>query len=259
MTFTFRQQLASRFSRASETYQQAARLQQQVAADALTLLKKDQQGILLDIGCGPGWNHPQLALFAEQLVAVDLSAAMLQKAASQQLPACYLQADAQQLPVQSHSINKVFSSLMLQWCMQPENVLKEISRVLGDKGQAVITTLAEGTLTELQQSTAAIDQHRHLHNFISLPALQAACQSSQSYGMQWQLISRCYQLFYPDVISLARELKAIGANQVNGRRNGLTGKAYWQNLAQHYERHRTANGLPASYQVVILKGQKHAS
>ena len=66
--------------------------------------------------------------------------------------------------------------------------------------------------------------------------------------------------YYPNVQAIARELKILGANQVAGRQaGGLTGKGYWQQLAQAYEKHRTMLGLPASYQVVVISGVKHGN
>jgi malonyl-CoA O-methyltransferase len=58
-------------------------------------------------------------------------------------------------------------------------------------------------------------------------------------------------LYYPDALSLMRELKAIGAHNVNaGRSRGLTGRQGWQRMVQAYEALRTPQGLPATWEVV---------
>lgn len=253
----FSRAVAQSFSRASESYIGAARLQQQVALDAVALLPQEARGRLLDLGCGPGWLHPRLNRYCQQFTAVDLSAGMLAKAAQQQLATDYIQADAEALPLSSSSIDKVFSSLMLQWCAKPERVFSEIARVLQPGGRAVVTTLVAGTLTELQQAFRQLDNAEHIHRFLPEDALVSAAQRS---GMQWQAERRSYPLYYPDVMALARELKALGAHQVAGRysaaEQGLTGKGYWHSLEQAYQPFRTMLGLPATYQVLILSGYK---
>jgi malonyl-CoA O-methyltransferase len=56
---------------------------------------------------------------------------------------------------------------------------------------------------------------------------------------------------YPDVTSVMRDLKAIGAHNVmQGRRRGLMGKNAWQKAIGEYEKLRTDGKLPATFEVV---------
>lgn len=252
----FLKQVAASFGKASNSYLAAARLQQQVARDALELLATDATGRLLDVGCGPGWIHPELSRYCAAFTAVDLSEGMLSKARTQQLATDYIQADAAALPLAAAQFDKLFSSLMLQWCPKPAAVLSEMARVLAPGGQLVVSTLVQGTLTELQGAFATLDQHPHIQPFLTEQQLIAA--TGNLADISWQFEQRSYRLFYPDVQSLARELKALGANQVAGRRpSGLTGKGYWQKLAAAYEQHRCQQGIPATYQVLFIRGAKH--
>ena len=254
----FLNKVAKSFGAASDSYIQGARLQQQVALDALALLPKQPHGHLLDLGCGPGWLHPRLIRHCQTLTAIDLSTGMLARAAQANIASQYLQADAQQLPLPDASVDKVFSSLMLQWCKDPAAVFNEMARILTPDGTVVMTTLVDGTLGELKQAFAELDNLQHVNRFLPLDVLKQA--ASAVSGMQWQFEQRRYPLYYPNVQAIARELKILGANQVAGRQaGGLTGKGYWQRLAQAYEKHRTMLGLPASYQVVVISGVKHGN
>lgn len=253
----FGHRVANSFSAAAQSYMQGARLQQQVALDALAMLPKAKHGHLLDLGCGPGWLHPRLTEHCAGFSAVDLSAGMLATASKAGLAEHYLQADAQQLPLADNSVQVVFSSLMLQWCDTPAAVFAEIGRVLRPGGKLVITTLVEGTLCELSQAFASLDSYPHVRRFLPVDNVEQAALATKD--VSWQFELRRYPLYYPDVQTLARELKLLGANQVDGRRNGLTGKGYWQRLAQAYEAHRTMLGLPASYQVLMISGVKNGS
>lgn len=247
------------FSKAAASYVGAARLQRQVAYAALTALqhKKANFGHLLDLGCGPGWLQPELLKYAAKITAVDLSAGMLAQAASQGLAINYLLADAAALPLPDNSVDSVFSSLMLQWCQTPAQVLSEIARVLKPGGYAVITTLVTGTLAELAEAFASVDDFSHIHAFLSQDELLAATAVA---ALDWQLSSHCYQLPYADIFVLARELKALGANHLAKRaQQGLTGKGYWQRVAAAYPEHKQQGALTASYQVVQLTAYKPLS
>jgi malonyl-CoA O-methyltransferase len=58
-------------------------------------------------------------------------------------------------------------------------------------------------------------------------------------------------LEYPDVMSLMRELKGIGAHNVASKRlHGLTGKTRLQGMLKAYEQYRRDDRYPASYEVI---------
>lgn len=247
--------IARHFGRARESYEQAARLQRVVAAKALTLLTPTA-GLLLDLGSGPGWFHPKLKQHCADLIALDLSFDMLQKTSAAQQAALVCQADAQFLPVASESIDRVFSSLMLQWCEQPELVLHEINRVLRPGGSAVISTLLDGTLQEFKQAWSEVDQHQHINQFLPLDFYKQPERQYPHLGLQLQ--TETVQLQYPDVLALARELKDLGANTVTqGRNKALTGKKRWQQVQQAYPSRCRDGQISASYQVLYLTLTKH--
>ena len=58
-------------------------------------------------------------------------------------------------------------------------------------------------------------------------------------------------LEYPDVMSLMRELKGIGAHNVaSSRLPGLTGKSRLTKMLQAYEKFRRGSRYPASYEII---------
>ncbi|WP_233081756.1 malonyl-ACP O-methyltransferase BioC [Rheinheimera soli] len=242
--------IARHFGRARESYEQAARLQRLVATKALSLLTPTQ-GLLLDLGCGPGWFHPELKQRCADLLALDLSYDMLQKTRAAQCATFIFQADAQSLPVASESTDRVFSSLMLQWCEQPQLVLQEIARVLKPGGSAVISTLLDGTLQEFKQAWAQVDSHQHINQFLPLDFYQQLGPHCPDLALTLQI--ETVRLEYPDVLALARELKDLGANTVTqGRNKALTGKQRWQKVQQAYPSRSLDGQISASYQVLYL-------
>lgn len=249
--------IARHFGRARESYEQAARLQRLVASKALSLLTPTA-GLLLDLGSGPGWFHPMLKQHCSELIALDLSHDMLQKTRAAQQATLVFQADAQSLPVATESIDRIFSSLMLQWCEKPELVLQEINRVLKPGGSAVISTLLDGTLREFKQAWSQVDSHQHVNQFLPIDCYQQLELQHPELGLA--LRTETVQLEYPDVLALARELKDLGANTVTqGRNKALTGKQRWQKVQQAYPSRCIDGSISASYQVLYLTLTKQNS
>jgi malonyl-CoA O-methyltransferase len=145
----------------------------------------------------------------------------------------------------------VFSSLMLQWCEQPQLVLQEINRVLKHGGSAVLSTLLDGTLQEFKQAWSQVDSHQHINQFLPLDFYQQLGCYCPDLGLTLQ--TETVQLEYPDVLALARELKDLGANTVTqGRNKALTGKQRWQKVQQAYPSRCIDGQISASYQVLYL-------
>ncbi|MDP4537422.1 methyltransferase domain-containing protein [Alkalimonas collagenimarina] len=250
------QAVADHFSKASDSYFAAARLQQQTGYAALELLPDYLAGQLLDLGCGPGWLHPELTIRCQSLLAVDLSQGMLDKAKQQQLAAHYIRADAAELPLADASVDGVFSNLMLQWCPQPDQVSRELARVCKPGASLVLTTLLDGTLRELKQAFQQLDARPHVNDFLPADVLLERLKSA-SPDIEWHLQTHSMPLPYPDVLALARELKSLGANYVVGKTSkGLTGKQYWQRLNAAYPLHDTHEQVLASYEVGVLTGTR---
>ena len=252
--------IAAHFDKAATSYLTAATLQQNVALDLAALLPpfaKEEARILLDVGCGPGWYHPQLSQHCSELWAVDLSTAMLAQAQKMACACRYIQADVCHIPLSDQSVDHIFSSLMLQWCPTPELALIELCRLLKPGGQLLLSTLVQGSMAEFQQSWAKVDDEVHQLALFSSAELIAILQ-----GLDVSVCSeqKQYQVFYPDVWSLARGFKQIGANFVQERRGfGLTGKRRWFAFANQYEQFRETRGLPLTYQVLQLRVTKPAT
>lgn len=259
------------FDRAAASYDAHAVLQREVCdrlLERLDFMSVTPQRIL-DLGAGTGYGlqHLRARYPAADLVGLDLSPAMLQRAhdkfpapsLSQRLAARFgasalpsmalVCADIEQLPFQANSLNMIWSSLSLQWANNLENTLRDCHRTLAPNGLLMFATFGPDTLKELRAAFAVIDATPHVNRFTDLHDIgDMLVHAGFTHPvMEMEMIT----LTYSDLKSLMIDLKGIGAhNAATARRRGLMGKAAWNALEQAYERWRTHGRLPATYEVI---------
>ncbi|MDH4310243.1 MAG: pimeloyl-ACP methyl ester esterase BioH [Gammaproteobacteria bacterium] len=248
------------FSQAAETYDAAAVLQAQVRDELLRRLDvlRMEPEVVVDLGAGTG--QATIALKRRyphsRVVAMDIAHGMLLQARKCQTLLRRFDrvvADAAVLPLRDASVDMLFSSLMLQWCNDPDQVLRECRRVLRPGGVLHFTTLGPDTLVELRKSWQAADPgHAHVNQFVDMHDLGDALMRA-GFAEPVLDVER-YTLTYDDARSLMRDLKAIGAhNATAGRARGLTGKSTLARMLAAYEGFRHAGKLPATYEVVFAQ------
>ncbi len=241
------------FAHSANTYSQGAQLQQIVAAQLLAKLPAEQQEVALDLGCGPGLFTKQLKQRSQTLVSLDLSSEMLGKVANN----TKIRANSHALPFHHSSFDLVFSSLMIQWC-DFEKVLEEIYTTLKPGGSAYISTLIKGSLGELEQAWAEVDNDEHVHQYLTIE--QLISQVNKGRWSSIEIEQSTQTLWFDNVKALAKELKLLGANYVQGRKNkGLITKSKWQTMEQAYRLkyyNEEKQAIPASYQVVLFELRK---
>jgi malonyl-CoA O-methyltransferase len=248
--------VARSFDRAARSYAAAAVLQARVRTELLARLDlvRLAPDSALDLGCGTGVGALALARRYRRgrVLALDLSPAMLREALRRRRPwrrFAALCGDAARLPLAARSVDLVFSNLMLQWCGDPEQVFRECARVLRPGGLLTFTSFGPDTLKELRAAWASADGYTHVNRFIDMHDLGDALLRA---GLAEPVMDvERYTLTYTDVRALMRDLKAIGAHNVNaGRPRGLTGRRALERMTSAYERARRDGRLPATYEVV---------
>ena len=244
------------FDRASATYEATAVLQSRVADELVSRLEPFdfRPQVILDLGAGTGRAAAELKRRYRRslVIALDLAPGMLQQAVRHQSlfrrfgRVC---ADAARLPLESASVDIVFSNLMLQWCDPLDEVFAEIRRVLKPQGFFTFTTLGPDTLKELRAAWAEADTHNHVNRFLDMHDVGDALVRA---GLQEPVLDvDRTQLTYDDGLALMRDLKAIGArNETAGRPRSLVGRSRLQRVLHAYESFRKDGRLPATYEVV---------
>lgn len=244
------------FDAASTSYEAAAVLQARVAEELLSRLEPFdfRPAIILDLGAGTGRVSAQLRrrYRRSRVIALDLSPGMLREAHRHQRlwrrfeRVC---AEAARLPLQSASIDLVYSNLMLQWCEPVDEVLAEVRRVLRPEGFFVFSSFGTDTLRELRSAWAEADSYSHVNRFLDVRDLGDALMRA---GLKEPVLDvDRTQLTYADGISLMRDLKALGArNATAGRPRSLLGRSRLQRVLSAYEAFRKDGRLPATYEII---------
>lgn len=272
-----KKKIAQAFNSAAHTYDGVAQLQRDVA-DQLFKIYPRYEGTIADIGCGTGYCSQKLLEHTnasiDSLVSIDLSEKMLTYARHKisnikkiedtqkikniaDVEHLWTCGDMENLPLGSQTMNGLISSLCVQWSDNLTQVFHEAHRVLKPKGWFLLATLGPKTLYELADSWRQADSNYvHVNSFLShADVLDYATQAG--FYMQ-DFVSEKRIMKYKHVIDLMRELKALGAHNVNtGSNRGLTGRKTLRTLTKSYEQFRGGDGLlPATYDVIYLLLEK---
>jgi malonyl-CoA O-methyltransferase len=252
-------------ARAAATCDAAAVLRARVREELLERLEvvRLQPQVVVDLGAGTGQSSIALKRRypSSRVLALDLAPRMLAQARRRQTLLRRFDrvaADAAALPLRDTSVDMVFSNLALQWCNDPDRVLRECRRVLRPEGVLHLTTLGPDTLAELRGAWQTADPgHVHVNRFIDMHDLGDALVRA-GFAEPVLDVER-YTLTYDDARALMRDLKAIGArNATAGRARGLTGKATLARMLAAYETFRREDKLPATYEVVYAQAWRPA-
>ncbi|OTA16456.1 methyltransferase [Xenorhabdus vietnamensis] len=241
-----KQAIAGAFGRAASRYDTVAKLQQQTGEYLMKLAQAENIGMrVLDAGCGTGFFSARWKQQGKQVIALDLASGMLSHAKGQQVADYYLQGDIEHLGLADNSVDLCFSNLAVQWCNDLPHALREFYRITRPGGLIVFSTLAQGSLNELEAAWERVDDHRHINQFLPLGTITQACQSYRH-----KVISRKYYQHYPQLLPLLNSLKGIGATHLHhGRQRGLMTRKRLNTLAEAYPQNN--GNYPLSYQIAF--------
>jgi malonyl-CoA O-methyltransferase len=226
--------------------------------ERLDYIKLNPQ-VVLDLNCAIGTSSNTLARrFPDALVIpCDQAIEMLQRHAApkRRFPwfgknsarAC---GEALALPFAAKSIDLVWSNLFPLSFDAPA-IIREAKRVLKPGGLLMYSTVGPDTLKEMRTAFSKVDALPHIQPQVDMHDLgdMLAQEGFVTPVVDMEMVT----LTYPDVKTLARDLRAAAASNLEtNRRSTLTGKNRWQALERAYEAFRHEGRLPATFEIIYL-------
>ena len=243
------------FDGAADGYEQVAVLQQLIGErllDRLDAIRLDP-ACILDLGSGTGRVARRLSgrYQAARILELDIAFNMLinsmkNNGLDKQHRLC---ADAEKLPLADNSMDFAFSNLMFQWVSDLDLAFAEIYRTLRPGGLLLFSTFGPDSLLELRNSWASVDDYVHVNAFTDMHDVGDALLRA---GFAEPVMeTEKFTLVYGSGLALMRELKMLGAGNVNaGRRRSVTGKGKLKAMLAEYDSRYGNDGLPATFEAV---------
>lgn len=119
------------------------------------ILKKGMT--VVDLGCGDGYISRSVAGMVERVIAIDISGKMLEqlnkKASESGIGNIEtIETEAQEVPLVDSSVDIAFASMFLHHIEEPEEIIREIHRILRPGGMAVIADFQKHKNNELKNA-----------------------------------------------------------------------------------------------------------
>ena len=244
------------FDGVAGSYDRVAVLQQQIGERLLERLEaiRLEPALILDLGSGTGRLSARLSdrYWEARIIQLDLAYNMLIKSrennelGTQQQLLC---GDAECLPLAQNCADFAFSNLMLQWVCDLDNAFAGIYRALRPGGLLLFSTFGPDSLVELRNSWARVDDYVHVNAFMDMHDVGDALVRSGFADPVME--TETFTLVYDSGLALLRELKTLGAGNVNaGRRRTVTGKGKLRGMLAEYHNRYGKDGLPATFEAV---------
>ncbi|TAG46957.1 MAG: methyltransferase domain-containing protein [Betaproteobacteria bacterium] len=251
------QLVRQRFDRAATQYGNAAVVQREVGnrlLERFDVMRIDPR-VVLDVGCGPGTHTDALVkrFPNAQIVALDTSAAMLEKAApaasgwldrwSKKPRALGVCADMSRLPIAQGVVDVLWSNFSMQWGGDLPALFSQWSRAIRNDGVLMFTAPGPDTLKELRQTLAQIESPdlQRAHSFTDLHDLgdMLIHAGFADPVMDMEVIT----LEYNDTAALWRDLRDQAAlSAIAARPRGLLTPRKFAALNAALDRSRDGNG-----------------
>lgn len=139
--------------------------------------------VVVDLGSGPGLGTTELRrkFRGARLIAVDgdFTHALAARRRQRFWARCdALCADAGTLPLRTHSVDLVFSNMLLPQCPSAPRLFGELQRVLQPGGLLVFSTLGPGGLQQVSSKSADALAPNVASNELDMPGLGAALSAA---------------------------------------------------------------------------------
>ena len=242
-------QTRHRFSAIADEYDRHAAVQREVASRLLDRLDglAFRPDTILDLGCGTG--HQARALHERfpkaRILALDSSVQMCKQSRRQRgfwrRRFDMIAGDAETLPLADSSLDLVFASMTLEWCQEPERVLRALRRVVRPGGMLLMATTGPDTHRELGEMLTALPESIASGRVVHAMQLGDALVRA---GFQEPVVDT-------DWLTSTHATPECVLEDLRGTGTTISRQVSTDSLSRHYQTHRTESGhYPLSWEIV---------
>ena len=262
MTQFSKQQIARQFSRAAETYDQAAQLQNEMALQLISQIPSQANGNLVDLGCGTGWALERLVKLEIgdgknktkrfEISAVDIAPGMIEVARGRAPNAKFSCCDLEETKIEDNFAQVIFSNAAIQWC-DASSAFEEMKRIGRTGCTIVCSTFGPQTLREIKSAWQETgDSFGRVHDFESCESLRSKMKTSGLRNVEAK--SELREFKFDSVRNLLQSIKQLGAtNASSTRQTGLMGPKRYRGFCGALEsRLAEAGYLELTFECIFL-------
>ena len=187
---------------------------------------------IVDLGCATGAGGRALSnqFRRAHIISIDLSQQMLRQAQHRRSllgRRSVVQANAAALPLAAHSVDLVFSNLLLPWISDLTTLFTEMDRVLRKDGLFIFSALGPDSLRELRQAWRGVSDDVHVNRFLDMHDIGDATVRS---GLRDPVLDvDRLRVSYEKPEAFFADLTALGGrNSLQNRSRSLTGKVRFE-------------------------------
>lgn len=242
------QDLQRRFDRAAVSFDSVDFVHRQTEKGLLDRLEPMiiKAKRILDLGGATGSASRSLCkrYKRSRVIVLDASHEMLRQAQKKRSwfsKTAVLQGNATAVPLQTGSVDLVFSNLLLPWIDDLPAIFAEVARVLQKGGLFAFSTLGPDSLSELREAWASVDDGQHVNPFADMHDIGDGLLRA---GLRDPVLDADYlHVTYRETADLFQDLTLLGArNCLAGRTTTLTGKERYRHMENRLRR-RFIEGL----------------
>jgi malonyl-CoA O-methyltransferase len=250
------------FSNSAFQYEILANLQKEIGRELLRkIIYEGEYHSVLDVGMGTGWLTHRLKTHIpdSHVVGLDFAFGMLEQALSKYEEMKVVLANAKELPFKDEQFDLIASNLAYQWILDLNLAFADAFRLLKTNGRFCFTMFGRQTLKELLEvleETLSAKQNRPSFVTQYLDDEKRVGECLKECGFREIVVSsEIIKSHFPDMMSLIRWLKEIGANKVY--QNVFFGKDLLREANRLYgERFKDRLGVSATFEVIWVDAKK---
>lgn len=187
--------ILDQFTRQADLFQATHRLAEDATRAALEVSGVGSEDVVLDVACGPGILACAFAKHARYVTGVDITPAMLERAANLQRESSlqnveWKSCDVNHLPFGDGSFSMLITRYAFHHFEQPEAVLAEMVRVCSPGGKVVVIDAAPSA--DKAEAYNEVERMRDPSHTVALPAEEIG-RMMRAQGLQ---IERSYYYAY---------------------------------------------------------------